>query len=126
MTIQPVDAPRRWTTIRSCHGRPGDLVFVSGQIPVKDGAIVEGPIENQVAVVLANIEAVLARVGASLEDVVRCGVFLANLDDLAAVNAVYQRAFARGLPSRTTVGATLPGYGVEIDCIAVVPPRSDG
>jgi 2-iminobutanoate/2-iminopropanoate deaminase len=74
----------------SSAGRPcvpgiiarGDLIFVSGQIPIRDGRIVEGPIEAQVETVLDNIESVLLDGGASLGDVVRCGVFVAHLDDL--------------------------------------------
>jgi 2-iminobutanoate/2-iminopropanoate deaminase len=99
----------------------GDLIFVSGQIPIRDGQIVEGPIEAQVETVLHNIESILRRAGATLSDVVRCGVFVANLAELARVNTVYERAFAGALPTRTTVGVNLPGYGVEIDCIAVMP-----
>ena len=97
----------------------GDLVFVSGQIPVRDGQLVDGPIDAQVDAVMANIQSILQRAGASLDDVVRCGVYLADLDDLPAVNASYERAFRGNLPTRTTVGVNLPGYGVEIDCIAV-------
>ena len=99
----------------------GDLIFVSGQIPQRDGRIVDGPIESQVQVVLGNIESILQDAGASLRDVARCGVFVADLDDLPEVNRAYEQAFGGHLPTRTTVGATLPGYGVEIDCIAVVP-----
>ena len=99
----------------------GDLLFVSGQVPFRDGRLVEGSIEAQVEAVLENIESILQHAGASLSDVVRCGVFLADLDDLPRVNTVYERAFAGRLPTRTTVGASLPGYGIEIDCIAVIP-----
>jgi 2-iminobutanoate/2-iminopropanoate deaminase len=99
----------------------GDLIFVSGQIPIRDGHIVGGPIETQVQIVLANIASILHDAGASLGDVVRCGVFVADLDDLPRVNAAYAQAFDGHLPTRTTVGASLPGYGIEIDCIAVAP-----
>jgi len=97
----------------------GGLIFVSGQVPLRDGHIVDDSIEVQVQVVLDNIDAILADAGASLEDVVRCGVFVADLQDLPRVNAVYEQAFRGHLPTRTTVGVDLPGYGVEIDCIAV-------
>lgn len=97
----------------------GDLVFVSGQIPVRDGQPVDGPIDAQVDAVMANIQTILQCAGVSLDDVVRCGVYLADLDDLPTVNASYERAFRGNLPTRTTVGVSLPGYGVEIDCIAV-------
>jgi 2-iminobutanoate/2-iminopropanoate deaminase len=53
---------------------------------------------------------------------VRVGVFLADLGDFAAMNAVYERTFPAPLPARTTVGgAQLPGIKVEIDCVAVLP-----
>jgi 2-iminobutanoate/2-iminopropanoate deaminase len=99
----------------------GGIVFVSGQIPLRSGTMVDGSIEDQTDAVFDNIEAILADANAALDDVVRCGVFIADLDDLAAFNAVYTRRFGGHLPTRTTVGAHLPGYGVEIDCIAVVP-----
>jgi 2-iminobutanoate/2-iminopropanoate deaminase len=97
------------------------LILVSGQIPIRDGGLVDGPIETQVEIVFDNIEAILADAGAALDDVVRCGVFVADLADLPAVNAVYERAFGDHRPTRTTVGVDLPGYGIEIDCIAVAP-----
>jgi len=71
--------------------------------------------------VLENLAAVLSIAGASFDDAVRCGVFLADLENLIRFNAVYARAFGARLPTRTTVGAMLPGYGVEIDCVAVLP-----
>ena len=99
----------------------GRFVFVSGQIPVRSGQVVRGHIGEQTAAVLENIAAVLRVAGASLDDVVRCGVFLADLDHLPAFNAAYLRAFGPQPPARTTVGVHLPGYDVEIDCIAVLP-----
>jgi 2-iminobutanoate/2-iminopropanoate deaminase len=97
------------------------LVFVSGQIPLKNGQLVVDSIEAQVEAVLDNIAAILEDAGASLVDVVRCGLFLSDLSDLPRVNAVYEQAFNGHLPTRTTVGVTLPGYDVEIDCIAISP-----
>ena len=113
----------------AAQGRPyvpglvtqGGLIFVSGQIPFRDGRIIDGSIEEQVEIVFANIESILEDAGATLNDVVRCGLYLTNLDDLSKVNAAYERAFAGHRPTRTTVGVALPGYGVEIDCIAVAP-----
>lgn len=113
----------------AANGRPyvpgilaeGQFIFVSGQIPLRDGELVGPSIENQAEAVSENIEWILADAGATLQDVVRCGVFVADLDDLPSFNEVYQRAFGGRLPTRTTVGAILPGYGVEVDCIAVAP-----
>lgn len=58
-----------------------------------------------------------------LADVVRCGVYLADIRDFAAMDKVYAASFPQPLPARTTIGATLPlpGMLVEIDCVAVLP-----
>lgn len=99
----------------------GRLVFVSGQIPARNGQLVGGSIGAQTEAALENLAGVLESAGASLYDVARCGVFVADLNDLPEVNLAYRRAFGSRLPARTAVGATLPGYGIEIDCIAVIP-----
>jgi 2-iminobutanoate/2-iminopropanoate deaminase len=98
----------------------GRLVFVSGQIPARHGEIVAGTIAQQTELVMANIAAILDAAGATLDDVVRCGVFLADLADLPEFNEAYVHAFGTRIPARTAVGASLPGYGVEIDCIASI------
>jgi 2-iminobutanoate/2-iminopropanoate deaminase len=98
----------------------GRFVYVSGQGPIRDGEVVGGTIEEQTRLVMDNLGAVLAEAGASYADVVRCGVFLADLDDFAAMNEVYESFFDEPLPARTTVGANLPGIKVEIDCVAVL------
>jgi 2-iminobutanoate/2-iminopropanoate deaminase len=89
----------------------------------QDGALAGTGIEEQTRITLGNLAAVLESAGASLADVVRCGVFLADVRDFAAMDKVYAGAFPRPLPARTTVGATfpLPGMLVEIDCVAVLP-----
>ncbi len=80
-----------------------------------------GTIEEETTLALENIAAVLKTAGASLADIVRCGVFLADLSDFAVMNAAYERILPKPLPARTTVGATLPlGIKVEIDCVAVL------
>jgi 2-iminobutanoate/2-iminopropanoate deaminase len=99
----------------------GRFLYVSGQGPLRDGELVSGTIEEETELALANVATVLAAAGASLADVVRCGVFLADIDDFAAMNEVYARTFPEPLPARTTVGAILPGIKVEIDCVAVLP-----
>ena len=98
----------------------GRFVYVSGQGPLRDGELVTGTISEQTRAVMENLGAVLADAGASYDDVVRCGVFLADLDDFEAMNAVYANYFSEPLPARTTVGAHLPGIKVEIDCVAVL------
>ena len=98
----------------------GRFVYVSGQGPVRDGRLETGTIESETKLVMENLGAVLAEAGASYDDVVRCGVFLADLDDFEAMNGVYGSYFSDPLPARTTVGAHLPEIKVEIDCVAVL------
>ncbi|MGE5286749.1 MAG: RidA family protein [Micromonosporaceae bacterium] len=93
----------------------GRFVYVFGQGPVRDGVVTGDTIQGQTRVVVGNIAAVLASAGASLEDVVRCGVFLADMADFGGMNDVYGEIFPAPLPARTTVGATLPGILIEID-----------
>ncbi len=100
------------------------LVFTSGQIPLAaDGTLVTGDIATQTRQVLANLAAVLAAAGASLGDVVKTTVFLKDLGDFAAMNAVYEQAFGSHKPARSTVEvARLPReVGVEIEAIARLP-----
>jgi 2-iminobutanoate/2-iminopropanoate deaminase len=100
----------------------GRLLFVSGQVPARDGQVVDGTIEEQTRLALENVGVVLSNAGASFADVVRCGVFLADLADFEAMNNVYREVFAEPRPARTTVGAQLAtGIKVEIDCVAVLP-----
>lgn len=96
------------------------LTFVSGQIPFRNGVLVAGGIEEQTTAALQNIAAILDSVGATLADVIRCGVFVHDLAELPGFNKAYVEMFGDQLPTRTAVGAVLPGYKVEIDCIAVI------
>lgn len=101
----------------------GAMVFCSGQIPLDPASmsLVEGGIEEQTRRVLANLRGVLAAAGCSFDDVVRTTIFLTDLADFAAVNAIYAEHFEEPYPSRSTVGvAALPrGAKVEIDAIAI-------
>lgn len=100
----------------------GDLVFVSGQIPIDPATqqVVQGPIEVQTERVLKNLQGVLAAAGLSLENVVRTTVFLTDLANFPKMNEVYARFFSKDFPARSTVQVSgLPkGVGVEIDAIA--------
>ena len=104
----------------------GRFVYVSGQAPIRDGVVTGASTGEQTKVVIENLAAVLAEAGASLADVVRCGVFLASIADFAEMNAVYEEMFPGPLPARTTVGAALAGFNVEIDCVAVLPESAPG
>lgn len=104
--------------------RIGNLVFISGQIPLdpQTGRLVEGTIEEQTTRVLLNLEAILAEAGLGFRDVVKTTVYLGNMDDFAKVNEVYGKCF-RGseLPARSAVevGRLPKGALVEIEAIAV-------
>lgn len=103
----------------------GQLVFVAGQIPLdsNSGEIVGmGDVTTQTKQVMANIEAILAAAGAKLLDVVKTTVFLADMNDFAAMNAVYAAYFDEATaPARACVQVSrLPkDVLVEIDCIAI-------
>lgn len=102
---------------------PGKTVYCSGQIPLDPmtGQLVEGDISVQTERVLQNLKAVLAAAGVTLGQVVRCGIFLTDLNDFAKVNEVYGRYFSAAPPARSTVQVSaLPkGARVEIEAIAV-------
>jgi 2-iminobutanoate/2-iminopropanoate deaminase len=100
------------------------MIFTSGQVGFdpRSGAMVEGGVEEQTRQVIANLGAVLAAAGAGLEHVVKTTIFLANMDDFAAVNAVYGERFGSDPPARSTVqAARLPRDAkVEIEAVAIV------
>ena len=99
----------------------GRFVFVSGQGPLRDGVYVEGTAEEETRLTLDNLLAVLAASGSGPEHVVRCGVWLSDLADFAAMNGVYSDVFPDPKPARATVQAELVVGRIEIDCIALVP-----
>jgi 2-iminobutanoate/2-iminopropanoate deaminase len=101
--------------------RAGDLLFVAGQIPLDpSGTIVEGDVAVQARRVLDNIGAILKAAGLSFAHVVRTTVYLADMNDLAAMNQVYGTCFSEPYPARATVEvARLPrDVRIEIDAIA--------
>ena len=103
----------------------GDLLFCSGQIALDPGTgqMVQGGIEAETERVIENLKAVLAAAGASLSDVVKTTVYLADFSEFQAMNAVYVRAFPRDPPARATVGVSaLPrGAKIELEAIARLP-----
>jgi 2-iminobutanoate/2-iminopropanoate deaminase len=99
----------------------GRFVFVAGQGPLRDGEYVPGSIEEETTQTLLNMGALLQEAGSGFEHVVRCGVWLVDLQDLAGMNAIYQTFFPAPRPARATVRADLIVGKIEIDCIAVVP-----
>ena len=103
--------------------RSGDWRVCSGQVGLRDGALVGGGVVEEAEQGLANLEALLQSEGATLADVVKTTVFLVDMADFAEMNAVYARAFGEHRPARSTVAvAALPrGARVEIEAVAVLP-----
>lgn len=103
--------------------RTGNMMFVSGQIPVDPATgLMADSIEAQAARSLTNLKNILAAEGLTMKNVIKTTVFLADLADFAKVNAVYETFFEAPYPARSCVQvAAIPkGAGVEIECIAVV------
>ncbi len=102
--------------------RAGDFVYVSGQVPVVDGAVVGSDVREQTDQVIENIKSVLEMAGCSLSDVIKTHVYLTNRDDFAAFNEAYGKHFATNPPARTTAEAQLMiDITVEIEAIAYKP-----
>lgn len=103
--------------------KAGGMIFCSGQIPIDPatGSFVSDVVAEQTEQVLKNLSAVLEAAGASLNDVVKTTVFLADMNDFAEMNEVYGRFFIENKPARATVqAARLPRDAkVEIECIAL-------
>lgn len=104
--------------------KTGNLVFCSGQIPIDPatGNFVSDDVAEQTEQVLKNLSAVLEAAGTDLNKVVKTTVFLADMNDFAAMNEVYAKFFDTNKPARATVqAARLPRDArVEIECIAVI------
>jgi len=104
--------------------RAGNLLFVSGQIPIepKSGTLLTGDITEQTEQVMRNITALLKAAGADFDNVVRTTVFLADMNDFNGMNAVYSKHIVDPPPARATVqvGRLPRDVKIEIDVIAVL------
>ncbi len=100
------------------------FVFTAGQVPLVPGSsnLAEGGIEGQTRQVMNNIKGVLEASGSSMANVVKTTVFLADINDFAAFNAVYGSYFTENPPARTTVqaGALPIGASIEVEAIALL------
>ena len=100
----------------------GDLLYLSGQTPIDPATmkLIGGDVETQTHRVFDNLELVLQDAGLALGDVIKCNVYLTDMANFPAMNAAYQKRFARPYPARTTVAvAGLPlGATVEIELVA--------
>ena len=105
-------------------GRVGDTVYFSGQVPLEpnSGLLVEGDISAQARRAFQNLKAVCEEAGGSFDDIVRVGLYLTDMNDFAAVNAVMADFFQAPYPARSTVEvAGLPrGARFEVDAIMVL------
>jgi 2-iminobutanoate/2-iminopropanoate deaminase len=106
--------------------KAGDYIFVAGQVPIDPitQKVITGDVQVETRQVLTNIKSILEGCGASMEDVVRCGVYLTSADDFQAMNEVYAEFFGAAKPARSTiVVAALPlrDAKVEIDAVAYKP-----
>ncbi len=106
--------------------RAGDFIFVSGQGPIDPvtDKLSPGDIKHQTDIVLSNIKRILEAAGATIADVVRCGVFLKDGAEFAQMNEVYSEFFGANRPARTTVVCGfVADMRVEIDCVAYKPKQ---
>jgi reactive intermediate/imine deaminase len=123
--IQPEGVAR--LPVFSSAIRSGDFIFLSGALGalpnVTPPQLVEGGIEAETHQTMENIREVLAAAGATLEDLIKCTVYLADIADYAAMNAVYVEYFPTSPPARAALAGSGLALGavVEIDCIAAVP-----
>jgi len=123
--IQPEGVAR--SPVFSSAVRSGDFIFVSGALGALPGVsprrLVEGGIKAETRQTMDNIISVLDAAGATLENLVKCTVFLADIEDYAAMNAVYVEYFPSDPPARSALAGSGLALGalVEIECIAAVP-----
>lgn len=105
----------------------GDFLYLSGQIgeDPATGKLPPGGINPESRQVLANVKRVLEANGASLSDVVKCTVFLADISEWATFNTLYREFFKKPFPARSALGANglAMNARVELECIAYVPQK---
>jgi 2-iminobutanoate/2-iminopropanoate deaminase len=103
---------------------PGEVLWISGQVPLdpSTGALAADDVAGQTRSCLAHVAAIVEEAGGSMRDVVKTTVFMLDLGEFAAMNAVYADAFDASPPARATIGvAALPaGAQVEIEAVAVI------
>lgn len=125
--VQPAGVAR--LPVFSTAIRNGDLLFLSGQIGAVPGVdppqVVEGGVEAETTQIFENIKTVLAADGLTLDNVIKCTVFLADIADYGAMNSVYLTYFPNVPPARSAMAGSGLALGakVEIECIAAYPPE---
>lgn len=130
-TLRPksLDFQPRPTYPYSPGARGGDMVFTAGQVAWDETGEVTGigDVAAQTQQTLKNVVAVLHEGGASVDDVIKCNVYLADIRDFEAMNAEFAKVFPTDPPARTTVEARLadPTMLVEIEAVAWVGPQAN-
>lgn len=105
--------------------RDGNILYVSGQLGVSRSDP-DSSIQGQTKRSLANVQKVVEAAGSSMENVLKCTVFLADMKDFAGMNSAYTQAFPKEPPARSTVAVAAlasPTAKVEIECIAAIPGK---
>ncbi len=105
--------------------RAGDFLFLSGAIGEDGGKLAPGGIQPEARQTLSNVKRVLEANGASLSDVVKCTVFLADIAEWPAFNDIYREFFKKPFPARSAfaAGGLVMNARVELECIAYVPQK---
>jgi 2-iminobutanoate/2-iminopropanoate deaminase len=101
----------------------GDTVYISGQVPIKDGAIIDGDFAAQAQLTLENVRAAVEAAGSSLAQILKCNCYLRSESDVPEFNRIYREIFgAIELPARTTLIADPPNPKVlvEVEAIAAL------
>jgi 2-iminobutanoate/2-iminopropanoate deaminase len=104
--------------------RAGDFIYVSGQVPIdpETDQLSTGDILHETRLTLENIRRILAACGATMQDVVKCSVFLVDAKEFQQMNEVYKEFFGDTRPARTTVEVKFAApIRIEIDCVAYKP-----
>jgi 2-iminobutanoate/2-iminopropanoate deaminase len=129
MTRVPVSAPGAVAVGPYSHAvTSGGFVFLSGQTPLDPatGRLAEGDIGAQTRQCLTNLGAVLGAAGLGFDDVLECHVFLLDMGDFAAMNAVYAEHFTAPYPARTTIGVAALPLGARVEIRMVAQARASG
>lgn len=104
--------------------KAGNLLFVSGQIPLdpSSGILLQATLEEETELVLKNLRAILAQAGSDFDKVLKTSIFLKDMNDFAVVNGIYGKYFTQNPPARETVEVSrLPKDArIEISCVALV------
>jgi reactive intermediate/imine deaminase len=125
--IQSDDAPAAIGTYSQAV-RTGQLVFLSGQIPLRpdDMTVVEGDFETRARQVFTNLGAVARAAGGDLNDIVKLTIFLTDLENFATVNAVMEDFFEQPYPARAAVGVASLPKGVDVEADAILALETSG